>query len=103
MRVPLWTTQSRQIWHETSMRKPFTTRTRFIQLNPSSYLGYKLKHGALYGAHRYDEAMEAFNTMLLKSDDAPYEQIQSKPGPLVRQREIMNAFSRAVSAVCQFL
>jgi hypothetical protein len=33
---------------------------------------------ALHGARRYDEAIEAFKTMLSKLDDAPDPQIRSK-------------------------
>ncbi|KAG2335872.1 hypothetical protein BDR05DRAFT_971370 [Suillus weaverae] len=44
---------------------------KVIKLNPSSYFGYQLKHTALHGAHRYDEAMEAFKIMLSKLDNAP--------------------------------
>jgi hypothetical protein len=31
-----------------------------IELNPSSYLGYQLKHAVLHGACRHDEAIEVF-------------------------------------------
>jgi hypothetical protein len=49
-----------------------------IKLNPSSYDGYELKHEALYGAHRYDEAVAIFNIMLSKLESAPDAQIQRK-------------------------
>ncbi|KAG2363718.1 hypothetical protein BDR07DRAFT_1403379, partial [Suillus spraguei] len=35
---------------------------KVIELNPSSYIGYQLKHAVLHGAHRYDEAIEASNS-----------------------------------------
>ncbi|KAG2747698.1 TPR-like protein, partial [Suillus brevipes Sb2] len=41
-----------------------------IELDSLSYLGYNLKHAALHGAQRYDEAIQAFRTMLSKLDDA---------------------------------
>ncbi|OAX37757.1 HET-domain-containing protein [Rhizopogon vinicolor AM-OR11-026] len=46
------------------------------ELNPSSYLGYELKHAALHGAQRYDEAIEDFDTMLskLKVSDTEHRQ-----------------------------
>ncbi|KAG2142854.1 heterokaryon incompatibility protein-domain-containing protein [Suillus bovinus] len=44
---------------------------KVIQLNPSSHIGYKLKHAALHGAQSYDEAIQAFRVMLSKLDDAP--------------------------------
>ena len=48
-------------------------------MNPSSYLGYNLKHAALHGAQRYDEAVMVFEVMLSKLDDAPDVEIRSKP------------------------
>ncbi|KAG0693950.1 hypothetical protein DFH29DRAFT_367861 [Suillus ampliporus] len=44
---------------------------KVIELDPSSYIGYELKHVALHGAQRYDEAIEAFEMMLSKLDSAP--------------------------------
>ncbi|KAG1817516.1 uncharacterized protein BJ212DRAFT_1269921 [Suillus subaureus] len=49
---------------------------KVIELNPSAYLGYQLKHEALHGAQCYDEAIEAFQIMLLKLDEASDSQIQ---------------------------
>lgn len=51
---------------------------KVIVLKPSSYLGYQLKYAALHGAHRYDEAIEAFEIMLSKLDDAPDTRLRSK-------------------------
>jgi hypothetical protein len=51
---------------------------KVIVLKPSSYLGYQLKYAALHGAHRYDEAIEAFEIMLSKLDNAPDTQLRSK-------------------------
>ncbi|KAG1789544.1 uncharacterized protein HD556DRAFT_777664 [Suillus plorans] len=47
-----------------------------IELNPSSYRGYEVKHMALCGAQRYDEAIEAFQNMLSKLEHSPDIQIQ---------------------------
>jgi hypothetical protein len=44
-----------------------------------SFLGYNLKHAALHGAQRYDEAIQAFQTMLSKMDDPPDIQTRGKP------------------------
>ncbi|KAG2364291.1 hypothetical protein BDR07DRAFT_1402050 [Suillus spraguei] len=44
---------------------------RVTELNPSSHIGYNLKHAALHGAGRYDEAIQAFRIMLSKLDNAP--------------------------------
>ncbi|KAG2134216.1 hypothetical protein BD769DRAFT_1774311 [Suillus cothurnatus] len=49
---------------------------KVIELKPSAYLGYQLKHEALHGAQCYDEAIEAFQIMLLKLDEAPDPQLQ---------------------------
>jgi hypothetical protein len=49
-----------------------------IELNPSSYLGYEVKHPALHKVQRYDEAIEAFNIMFSKLDQDPDAQRQSK-------------------------
>lgn len=43
---------------------------KVIKLDPSSYRGYELKRAALHDAQRYDEAIEAFEMMLSKLDDA---------------------------------
>jgi hypothetical protein len=49
-----------------------------IELEPSSHVGYQLKHTALHGAQRYGEAVEAFQIMLAKLDSARGMQIRSK-------------------------
>jgi hypothetical protein len=49
-----------------------------IELEPSSHVGYQLKHIALHGAQRYIEAIEAFQIMLAKLDSARGMQIRSK-------------------------
>ncbi|KAG2339171.1 TPR-like protein [Suillus weaverae] len=42
-----------------------------IKLTPSSHIGYQLQHAALHGAQRYDEAIDAFQTMSSKFENAP--------------------------------
>ncbi|KAG1788345.1 uncharacterized protein HD556DRAFT_1538722 [Suillus plorans] len=49
---------------------------KVIDLNPLSHVGYRLKHTALHGAQRYDEAIEALTTMLAKLDNAHDMQIR---------------------------
>ncbi|KAG1774403.1 heterokaryon incompatibility protein-domain-containing protein [Suillus placidus] len=44
---------------------------KVIELDSLSYLGYNLKYEALHGAQRYDEAIQTFQTMLSKLDNAP--------------------------------
>ncbi|KAG2360568.1 hypothetical protein BDR07DRAFT_1412015 [Suillus spraguei] len=51
---------------------------KVIELNPSSYLGYEVKHVALHKAQRYDEAIETFSIMFSKLDHDPDAQRQSK-------------------------
>jgi hypothetical protein len=53
-------------------------RAEVIERNPSSYLRYKLKHAALHGAQRYDEAIEAFQIMLYKLDNTSDAQARSE-------------------------
>ncbi|KAG2359514.1 hypothetical protein BDR07DRAFT_1414832, partial [Suillus spraguei] len=44
---------------------------KVIELNPSSYIGYQLKHAVLHDAQRYDEAIEAFRNMSSKLENDP--------------------------------
>ncbi|KAJ8592030.1 hypothetical protein M405DRAFT_813388 [Rhizopogon salebrosus TDB-379] len=44
---------------------------KVIELNPSSYVGYELKHAALFGARQYDDATAAFEIMQSKLNNAP--------------------------------
>ncbi|KAG0692505.1 hypothetical protein DFH29DRAFT_499695, partial [Suillus ampliporus] len=71
---------------------------RVIELNPSSYLGYELKHLALLGAHRYDDAIEAFKTMHPKLDDSSNAQIQKLRQQYVSPSEVEDAIRRAIHA-----
>ncbi|KAG0705284.1 hypothetical protein DFH29DRAFT_1077689 [Suillus ampliporus] len=50
---------------------------KVIELNPSSHVGYQVKHAALYGAQRYDEAVTAFQMMLATLDSAHNMQIRT--------------------------
>ncbi|KAG0703056.1 hypothetical protein DFH29DRAFT_998842 [Suillus ampliporus] len=49
---------------------------KVTELNPSSYLGYKLKHAALLGSQLFGEAIEAFQIMFSKLDTAPEPEIR---------------------------
>jgi hypothetical protein len=49
-----------------------------VELKPSSYVGYELKHEALQGARRYGEAVQAFKIMLSKLDVSQDARIQRK-------------------------
>ncbi|KAG2346916.1 WD40 repeat-like protein [Suillus weaverae] len=69
-----------------------------IELNPSSYRGYELKHAALHGAQRYDEAIEAFHIMLSKLDDAPDPRIRQLRQQYVSPSEAYDTIRRAIDA-----
>lgn len=66
-----------------------------IELNPSSYTGYEVKHAALRGAQRYDEAIEAFKIMLSKLDNAPEAQIRELRPQYVSPPEAEDAIRTA--------
>ena len=40
-----------------------------------------MRHAALHGARRHEEAVEAFNTMLLKLEESPNKRIRGEPFP----------------------
>ncbi|KAG0699362.1 hypothetical protein DFH29DRAFT_1002055 [Suillus ampliporus] len=69
---------------------------KVIELDPFSYVGYELKHAALHGSQRYDEAIEAFKIMLSKLDDAPEAQIRKLRQQYVSSSEVEDAIRRAV-------
>ncbi|KAG2364271.1 heterokaryon incompatibility protein-domain-containing protein [Suillus spraguei] len=50
---------------------------KVIELEPSSYIGYQLKHAACHSAQRLDDAIEALNTMLSKLDDTSESHTQN--------------------------
>ena len=49
-----------------------------IELDPLSPWGYERKHAALHDAGDYDNATDAFMTMLSKMADSPDPEIRSK-------------------------
>lgn len=55
------------------MKEARADAEKVIEFNPSSHLG---KHAALRGAHRYDDAFEAFKIILSMLDNAPDPQIR---------------------------
>ncbi|KAG0698960.1 hypothetical protein DFH29DRAFT_1081516 [Suillus ampliporus] len=71
---------------------------RVIALNPTSYLGYELKDPALPGVHCYDDAIEAFKTLLSKMDDASDTRIQKLCQQYVNPAEVEDAIRRAIHA-----
>ncbi|KAJ8594800.1 hypothetical protein M405DRAFT_929909 [Rhizopogon salebrosus TDB-379] len=71
---------------------------KVIELNPSSSLGYQLKHAALYGIQRCDEANEAYQIMLSKLDKTPVTQAQDPPQRHVSPSEAERAVRKVVDA-----
>ncbi|KAG2346767.1 hypothetical protein BDR05DRAFT_945754 [Suillus weaverae] len=69
---------------------------KVIELNPSSHVGYELKHAALRGAQRYDEAIEAFKVMLSKLENAPEAQIRELRQQYISPFEAEDAIRKAV-------
>ncbi|KAG2345923.1 hypothetical protein BDR05DRAFT_960217 [Suillus weaverae] len=71
---------------------------KVVELDSLSYLGYNLKHAALHGARRYDEAIETFQTMLSKLDNAPDIQTRKLRQQYLRPSEVERAIRRVIDA-----
>ncbi|KAG0698020.1 hypothetical protein DFH29DRAFT_124342 [Suillus ampliporus] len=69
---------------------------KVIELTPSSYLGYQLKHAALHGAQRYDEAIEASQIMIYKLENTPDTQIQKLHQQYVVPSEAESAIQETI-------
>ncbi|KAG1732343.1 hypothetical protein EDB19DRAFT_1912066 [Suillus lakei] len=69
---------------------------KVIELSPSSHVGFELKHAALRGAQRYDEAIEAFEIMLSALDNAPESHIQKLRQQYVSPSQAEDAIGRLV-------
>ncbi|KAG2346486.1 hypothetical protein BDR05DRAFT_988141 [Suillus weaverae] len=69
-----------------------------IKLTPSSYVGYKLGHVALHGAQRYDEAIDAFQTMLSKFENAPDTQTRKLRQQYVSPSEAEGVIQETIEA-----
>ncbi|KAG2338552.1 hypothetical protein BDR05DRAFT_969113 [Suillus weaverae] len=71
---------------------------KVIELNPSSYFGYRLKHAVLHDAHRYDEATEAFKIMLSKLENAPDTETTNLRKQYVSPSEAEEAIEESIKA-----
>ncbi|KIK39172.1 hypothetical protein CY34DRAFT_808550, partial [Suillus luteus UH-Slu-Lm8-n1] len=71
---------------------------KVIEIDSSSYVGYNLKHAALHGARRYDEAIQTFQTMLSKLDDAPDIQTQELRQQYLRPSQVERAVRQVIDA-----
>ncbi|KAG1838255.1 CHAT domain-containing protein [Suillus subluteus] len=69
-----------------------------IELDPLYYLGYNLKHAALLGTRRHDEAIQTFQTMLSKLDRAPDIQTRKLCQRHLRPSEGERVIRRVVDA-----
>ncbi|KAG2359527.1 hypothetical protein BDR07DRAFT_1336714 [Suillus spraguei] len=71
---------------------------KVIELDASSYIGYQLKHAVLHGAHRYDEAIEAFKSMLFKLENAPDTQTRKLRQQYINPSEVEVAIQEIIKA-----
>ncbi|KIK38026.1 hypothetical protein CY34DRAFT_415597 [Suillus luteus UH-Slu-Lm8-n1] len=69
-----------------------------IKLTPSSHIGYQLEYAALHGAQRYDEAIDAFQTMLFKFENTPDTQTQKLRQQYVSQSEAERSIQEIIKA-----
>ncbi|KAG2053381.1 WD40 repeat-like protein [Suillus hirtellus] len=67
---------------------------KVIELNPSSHIGYELKHAALHGAQRYDDAFDVFKVMLSNLDNAHDAQMQKLRQKYISASEALEAAVR---------
>ncbi|KAG2360649.1 heterokaryon incompatibility protein-domain-containing protein [Suillus spraguei] len=70
---------------------------KIIKLNPSSHIGYKLKHAAFHGAQRYDEAIAAFQTMLSILDNACDAESQKLRQQYLSPSEVDRTIQKVIS------
>ncbi|KAG2354882.1 hypothetical protein BDR07DRAFT_1427965 [Suillus spraguei] len=69
---------------------------KVIELDPLSCLGYNLKHTALHGARRYDEAIQTVQTMISKLDSAPDTQTRKLRQQQLTPSEVERAIRQAI-------
>ncbi|KAG1728179.1 uncharacterized protein EDB91DRAFT_1314356 [Suillus paluster] len=82
----------------TPFKQALLDAQKAIDHNPSSYHGYELKHAALHGARRYDEAIDAFSTMLSKLNYASDVQIRSLREQYFSVSDAERAIRQAIDA-----
>ncbi|KIK38635.1 hypothetical protein CY34DRAFT_809154 [Suillus luteus UH-Slu-Lm8-n1] len=71
---------------------------KVIELEPSSYVGYQLKRTALHGAHRYDEAIDAFKIMLSKLENTSDTETTNLRQQYVSPSEVEGAIEARIKA-----
>ncbi|KAG2126790.1 uncharacterized protein EDB93DRAFT_1341093 [Suillus bovinus] len=80
---------SKMLWTEALL-----DAQKVIEIDSLSYHGYKLKHAALHGAQRYDEAIQAFQMMLSKLDNAPDIQTRKLRQQYLKLSEVEGVIQR---------
>ncbi|KAG2339607.1 hypothetical protein BDR05DRAFT_615419 [Suillus weaverae] len=71
---------------------------RVIELEPSSHVGYQLKHTTLHSAQRCSEAIEALQIMLAKLDSAPGMEIQKLRDKYISLSRAEGAIRKSIDA-----
>ncbi|KAG2128510.1 uncharacterized protein EDB93DRAFT_1268284 [Suillus bovinus] len=84
---------SKMLWTEALL-----DAQKVIEIDSLSYHGYKLKHAALHGAQRYDEAIQAFQMMLSKLDNAPDIQTRKLRQQYLKLSEVEGVIQRVIDA-----
>ncbi|KAF8547412.1 hypothetical protein OG21DRAFT_1571975, partial [Imleria badia] len=69
---------------------------KVIALDPSSPWGYERKHAALHRAGRYNDAIDTFETMLLKILQSPYLEIRERRREYIYQGHTKAAIRAAI-------
>ncbi|KAF8547367.1 hypothetical protein OG21DRAFT_1501611 [Imleria badia] len=72
-----------------------------INLDGSCPWGYEAKHAALIGLQRYDEAMEAFNSMLSAMENSPDQGVRQLRETYVSPAQVEAAVDTIVQGVCK--
>ena len=74
--------------------------SQVIVLDPSSPSGYERKYAALHGIGHYDDATDAFETMLSKMSQSSDPEIRGKCNHTIRV-SLFTFSHRAISPLCQ--
>ncbi|KAG1785642.1 heterokaryon incompatibility protein-domain-containing protein, partial [Suillus plorans] len=70
---------------------------KVIELEPSSYIGYQLKHAALHATQRFNEAIDAFNSMLSKLEGASELHIRNLRKQYIRPVEAEAVIQKSIN------
>ncbi|KAG1801833.1 hypothetical protein EV424DRAFT_1585951 [Suillus variegatus] len=70
---------------------------KVIELKPTSYSRYQLKHAVLHGAHRYDEAIETVKIMISKLENTSDKRTQNLGQKHVSPSEAEHAIEESIN------